>query len=480
VSAVTTPTGGDIPGGTGLFGPVLHNGPVAALTDDTAWLRALLAFEAALAEAQADAGLATSAEAAAVRQACRPDAFDVDELGRAARADGNPVIALVRRIVALVEADTGATRPSGAAVVAGSAGGAASLVHRGATSQDALDTAAMLLTVDALDAVEGDLRRALAAAVALAEAGRDQPMAGRTLGRQAAPITFGFKAASWAVGLARAGRGVARVRREVPAVQLGGAVGTLSVLGDRGPAVVSALARRLGLGEPAVAWHTERSRIGELAGALAVVAGAVAKVAGDVVLLGQSEVAEVRDTEPGRGGSSAMPHKRNPVAAVAARASAASVAGPVAVLLGSMAHEHERAAGPWHAEWLPLVEALRSTGSAVAWLADALEHLEPDPAAMAANLARDGGLLQAETVAAGLAPLLGRLPAQDVVRLAADDARARSVSLRTALGARPEIARLVTGGMVGEATLDRWCDPATAVGTASAAVDRALAEVRRW
>jgi 3-carboxy-cis,cis-muconate cycloisomerase len=459
---------GDVPGGTGLFGPVLHNGPVAGLTDDAAWLRAMLAFEVALAEAQAEAGSATEDEAAAVRRACRAEHFDVDELGRAARADGNPVLALVHRIVELVDADEGGPD------------GAVSLVHRGATSQDVLDTAAMLIAAAALDAVEADLRRAVTAAVALAEAGREMPQAGRTLGVHAAPVTFGFKAASWAVGLVRAGRGLDRVRREVPTVQLGGAVGTLSVLGAHGPAVVASLARRLGLAEPVVAWHTERTRIGELAGALAVVAGAVAKVAGDVVLLSQSEVGEVRDTVAGRGGSSAMPHKRNPVAAVCARAAAAAVTGPVTVLLGSMAHEHERAAGAWHAEWLPLVEALRSAGSAVAWLADCLEHLEPDPEAMAANLARDGALLQAETVAAGLAAVLGRPAAQALVRAASDDARRASVTLRVALAARPEVAALVAAGTVDEAALDRWCDPAAGIGPAVAAAERALADVRRW
>jgi len=469
VNDVTAASGpGDIPIGTGLFGPVLHNGPVAGLTDDAAWLRAMLAFEAALADAQAEAGLATDDEAAAVRRACRAERFDVGELGRAARADGNPVPALVHRLVELVGSDGAAPD------------GARSLVHRGATSQDVLDTAAMLLAATALDAIGADLRRAVTAAVSLAEAGRDLPMAGRTLGVQAAPITFGFKAVSWALGLVRAGRGLDRVRREVPAVQLGGAVGTLSVLGDAGPAVVAAVARRLGLAEPALAWHTERTRIGELAGALAVVAGSVAKIAGDVVLLSQSEVAEVRDTAPARGGSSAMPHKRNPVAAVSARAAAAAVTGPVTVLLGSMAHEHERAAGAWHAEWLPLVEALRSAGSAVAWLADCLEHLEPDPAAMAANLARDGGLLQAETVAAGLAAILGRPAAQALVRTASDAARRSSMTLRAALAGRPELAALVAAGTVDEAALDRWCDPAAAIDPAVAAAERALAEVRRW
>ena len=242
------------------------------------------------------------------------------------------------------------------------AGPAAAHVHRGATSQDVLDSAAMLVAHRALGPLLADLRAAAAAAAALAEAHRETPMAGRTLLQQALPMTFGLKAATWLVGLDEAGERLATVRSERLAVQLGGAAGTLAALGGDGIAVLGLLARELGLAEPVLPWHTTRTRPAELAGALGVAAGAIAKVATDVVLLAQTEVGEVREGVAGRGGSSTLPHKRNPVAATCARACAMRAPGLVATLLGAMAHEHERAAGAWHAEWRPLADLLTATG----------------------------------------------------------------------------------------------------------------------
>ena len=210
-------------------------------------------------------------------------------------------------------------------------------------------------------------------------------MAGRTLLQQAVPVTFGLKAAGWLAGLDDARRWLEEIRLERLAAQLGGAAGTLASLGDAGPQVAAAYAELLGLVEPAMPWHTQRGRIGELASALAVLSGAVAKAARDIVLLSQTEVAEVRGGASG-GGSSTMPHKRNPVAAICALGCAQQAPGLAATLLGAMAHEHERAAGAWHAEWRPLGELLRSTGSAVAWLRESLEGLEVDPERMRANL----------------------------------------------------------------------------------------------
>lgn len=444
----------------GLFGPVLSRGDVFAATTDAAWLQAMLDAEAALAAAQADVGLGSAAHAAVVAAACRAEAFDVEALGRGAVDGANPVIPLVRALSAAVAA----VDPS-----------AAQLVHRGATSQDIVDTAAMLVSRAALAVLVADLRRAVHRAAQLADTHRHLAMAGRTLGQHAAPITFGLKAAGWTSGLVAAGRRAERALAELPAVQLGGAVGTLSVHGPSGPAVLAAFARRVGLAEPVLPWHTERSRIAELAGVLGLVAGAAAKVAADVVLLAQTEVAEVRDTAAGRGGSSAMPHKRNPVAAVSVLAAARTVPGEVATLLASMAHEHERAAGAWHAEWLPLIAALRSSGSAVTWLVDVLEHLEPVPTAMAANLARTGGLLYAEAAAAALAPALGRLEAQRSVEQACSEALADGRPLRVVLGERPEVV-----AALGEAGLDAAFSPVSVAGSTDTFIDRALADARAF
>jgi 3-carboxy-cis,cis-muconate cycloisomerase len=239
------------------------------------------------------------------------------------------------------------------------------------------------VTRRALEPVVGDLGGTADAAARLASEHRDTVMIGRTLMQQAVPVTFGLKAAGWLVALDES---IARLRDVRLAAQLGGAAGTLAALGDAGPAVLGRFARELGLDEPVVPWHTDRTRIAELAGALGEACGAVAKVAGDIVLLAQTEVGEVREGVEGRGGSSTMAHKRNPVAAISAGAAARQAPGLVATLLASMEHEHERAAGAWHAEWPALRSLLSFAGSAAAWLRDCLENLEVDVERMRANV----------------------------------------------------------------------------------------------
>jgi 3-carboxy-cis,cis-muconate cycloisomerase len=306
----------------------------------------------------------------------------------------------------------------------------------------------MLVAARALDPLLDDLLGAREAAGALARAHRDTPIAGRTLLQQAVPTTFGLKAAGWMAGLEDARRWLNEVRVERLAAQLGGAAGTLASLGEAGPAVAEAFADELGLAEPVLPWHTLRGRIGELASALAVTSGAVAKVARDVILLSQTEVAEVREAKGG--GSSAMPHKRNPVASICALACAQQAPGLAATLLGAMAHEHERAAGPWHAEWRPLGELLRSTGSAVAWLRESLEGLEADPERMRTNLDATGGRMLAERVK-------GEVDEETLqAALAADDFPAALAEL------------------VGEQRAAELLDPAGYLGSAAELVDRAL------
>ena len=261
-------------------------------------------------------------------------------------------------------------------------------VHHGATSQDAVDTAAMLVTKRALEPLLGDLRAAADAAARLAEAHRDTPIIGRTLLQHAQPTTFGLKAAGWMLSLDDAADHLHSVRLPV---QLGGPAGTLDGVGADPLTIVAGLARQLHLDVPVLPWHTLRGRIGELAGALGVAAGVVGKAARDITLLAQTEVGEVREAAPG--GSTSMPHKRNPVAAVAAVGCAQQAPALVATLLAAMVQEHERAAGAWHSEWRPLCDLLITTGSAASWLRTSLEGLEVDAARMLANLgdARDTG-----------------------------------------------------------------------------------------
>jgi len=345
-----------------LFDPIFGASAVVAATDDRAWLSALCEVEAALARACARVGVVKLETAARITTAADElSRSDPAELGRRAAADGNPVIPLVAALRAAVGEDAAA-------------------VHLGATSQDVLDTATMLIAHRALAGIVADLSACGESCSRLARDHRDTPMAGRTLLQQAVPTTFGALAAVWGAGLDRARAGLAAARGELP-VQLGGAAGTLAGLPLD---VVGAFATEIGLAEPGGIWHTDRTVVAELAGALGVAAVAIGKVATDVVLLAQTEIGEVREQAPG--GSSIMAHKQNPITAVTARAGAAQAPGLVATLL-SGEHELHRAAGAWHAEWPALVALLRAVGGGASRLGTCLAGLQVDTTAMARNRA---------------------------------------------------------------------------------------------
>lgn len=429
-----------------LFEGVLARGPVSGAVDGAAWLRALLDAEAALAVAGATVGLVPTDAATSIVEVCRTLELDVAALSRDAADAGNPVVPLVKALEAAVGPAAGSS------------------VHRGATSQDVMDTAMVLVAGRALDLLVVDVGRCADAAADLAGRHRDTVMAGRTLLQQALPTTFGLKAAGWCQALDGAVTRLRGVQDALPA-QLGGAVGTLSAAGPDALALVGAYARELGLQEPVLAWHTLRLPVADAAGALGATAGVLGKVALDVVLLAQGEVGEVAEGTPGRGGSSTMPHKRNPVAAISARAAARRAPALVASLLASMEQEHERAAGAWHAEWQPLSDLLRAAGSAAAWLADCLSGLEVDADRMRTNLSSAGPALAAEAIAGVLADALGRTAAHDLVSSAV---RAPG-GLRTALLSEPSVRQALS-----EQKLDALLDPAAHVGHARALVDRAL------
>lgn len=380
-----------------LFGGIVGRGAASEAVDGRAWLRALLDVEAGLARASAKAGLAPVEAAETISRACADTGrFDLAWLAAEAAASANPVVPLVRAIEANVDTM------------------AAAWVHFGATSQDVLDCASMLVARRATAFLVADLSAAADAAAGHATAHRDTPMAGRTLMSVAVPTTFGLKSAGWMAGLDGAGARLLTVAADLP-VQYAGAVGSLSASGGHGVAIREALAAELDLRVQPLAWHTMRLPIADLAGALGAAAGVVASVAVDVVLLAQSEVGEVREGVTGRGGSSAMPHKRNSVASVSARASAHRVPFLVASLLAGMEQEHERAAGSWQAEWETLSDVFRAAGSAAAWLRDCLEHLQVDTSAMrrSAQRAADGAL--GVELASALGPVLGRSQAHDLV-----------------------------------------------------------------
>jgi 3-carboxy-cis,cis-muconate cycloisomerase len=346
-------------------------------------------------------------------------------------------------------------------------------VHRGATSQDVVDSAAMLVARRAVEPLLDDLAAAADACAALAERFRDAPLAGRTLLQQASPVTFGLKAAGWLTGLDETRARLAEIRERGLALQLGGAVGTLASLGDEGPAVAGAVARALELAEPALPWHTLRTRPARLACALGEAAGVMGKIARDVELLAQTVVAEAAEGGEGRGGSSTLPHKRNPVGAVAVSACAARAPGLVATMLASMTQEHERAAGAWQAEWETLTELLRVAGSAAAALRELLETLEPDPERMRENLDLTGGLLMTEAVVTALTPGLGRGAAQELVEDAAMRSLAEARPVREVLLELPEVS-----DQLGAEGLDAALAPEGYLGAAGELVDRALAAHR--
>jgi 3-carboxy-cis,cis-muconate cycloisomerase len=426
-------------------------GRVAAAVDDAAWLQAMLDFEAALARASARFGIVPAEAAEEIAAACRAELYDVDELGRASADAGNPAAPLVKALTAQVGED------------------AAAHVHRGATSQDVVDTAAMLVAKQALSVLLDDLGACAEASARLADEHRATVLAGRTLLQQAAPVTFGLKAAGWLRGLTEA-RELIAFRERFLQVQLGGAVGTLSALEDNGLDVADELARELGLAPMTLPWHTMRFRVGALAGVVGAAAGVVEKIARDVILLAQTEVGEAREASAeGRGGSSTMPQKQNPVGAVAAVACACRAPGLVATLLASMGQEHERAAGAWQAEWEPFAELLRLVGSAAHHLRGVLEGLEVDRERMRENLERTHGLLLAESVVTALTPTLGRARANELVTAASKEAAA-GVPFHDALMRVPEIADgLGAQGVAAALSPDGY------LGASSALIDRALA-----
>jgi 3-carboxy-cis,cis-muconate cycloisomerase len=405
---------------SGLFDGTFARGGAAGAVSDDAWFRALLAAEAALARAAAQVGLVPTTAADAVSAACAaPGRLDLATVIARAADAGNPVPPLVRALQdAVGERDAVA-------------------VHVGATSQDILDTALVLLARNAIAAIDGDLLTASAAAARLAAAHRDDVVMGRTLMQQALPTTFGLKAAGWLAGLDGARLRLAEVVASLPA-QYGGAAGTLAASGGSGVAVRTAFAAELGLADTPAPWHTVRLPIADLAGALGAAAGVIATVAVDVVLMAQTEVAEVTEGGTG-GGSSAMPHKHNPVAAISARACARRAPGLVGTLFGAMEQEHERAAGAWHSEWPTLTELLTTVGSAAAWLAESLGGLRPDTARMAATAeaARDPELARA--LAEVLASTLGAGAAHDAAAEAVRSAGASGRPLAEVVAERFEV-----------------------------------------
>jgi 3-carboxy-cis,cis-muconate cycloisomerase len=412
---------------------------------DGAWLDAMLECERALASAEAQAGVIPANTAAAIAKRCHGEGFDIESLADQGRTAGNLVEPLVRELREAVGGD------------------AASYVHWGATSQDVMDTASMLIARRALDRILIELDAAAAGLAALLREHRSTPMASRTLLQQAVPTTFGAKAAGWLVAVLDARRGLMRIREGGLAAQLGGAAGTLAALGEHGPTVLRLYAHELDLAEPDLPWHTNRVRIAELGSALEITTGVLAKIGLDLALLAQTEVGEVREAADGP--SSTMPQKRNPVGSMRACSCARLVRGYATVLSGSLGAEHERALGAWQAEWEALSGALGYTGGAASAIREALDGLEVDTTRMRENLDLTRGLIMAERLSYVLAARIGRSAAHELVGAAARRAEASGQSLRDELQVEAGLS---------EQELDEAFDPETYLGAAQIFVDRAL------
>jgi 3-carboxy-cis,cis-muconate cycloisomerase len=440
-----------------LFGPSSTTPAMHAATSDVAWVQAMLDVEAALARAEARCGLIPPEAAEVIASCCQVDRFDVAALGREAAPAGTPVIPLVKALTTTVPQEfTG-------------------YVHWGATSQDVLDTAMMLIARRGLELLLSDLESVAATCATLSQLHRTTLMPARTLLQQALPTTFGLKVAGWLVATMEAWDRLAEIRHRRLAIQFGGAAGTLAALEGRGLEVARELAAELGLHEPTLPWHTARARVAELGAALGIAAGTMAKIARDVALMMQTEVGEVFEpAAPGRGGSSTLPHKRNPVAAVAVDACFRGVQGQIGILLAAMEQEHERAAGAWQSEWNAITEALRLTAGTVGPVRETLEGLEVHADRMRSNLELTRGLLLAEHAMMALAPSAGRGRAHELVQAASKRAVASGRMLAEELEADPEVRAHLDPEEI-RATLD----PAAYLGSTAALIDRALAEYQK-
>ncbi|MFG2498230.1 3-carboxy-cis,cis-muconate cycloisomerase [Streptomyces sp. NPDC048441] len=454
---------------SGLLSPVRAGTPVEEAVCDHAWLQAMLDAEAALARTQARLGTLPQEAAEVITAQARAEHFDLRALALASRETANPVVGLVQAL----------TRQ-----VASVAPGAAEYVHRGSTSQDIFDTAAMLVADRALRLMRVDLRRVIQALAELATHHRDTPMAGRTLALHAVPITFGLKVAGWRKLLLDADLRLARVLDGGLPASLGGAAGTLAGyleyarLDSEGPfepddyldRLTETFADETGLAHSALPWHALRTPIADLASGLAFTTGALGKLAVDVLSMTRTEVSEIAEPAvAGRGSSSAMPHKLNPVLSTLIRSAALQVPALAAGVTQCLVSDDERSAGVWHAEWQLLRECLRLTGGATHTVVELVEGLVVRPERMAANLELTKSQVVSERIAANLAPRIGKAQAKQALTQASQTAQESGRPLSEILAEAPELQGLFTADKLAD-----LCDPARYTGAAGALVDRAV------
>jgi 3-carboxy-cis,cis-muconate cycloisomerase len=434
-----------------LFRDAFGTAKMRALFSDYALVQRYIDVEVALAKAEARVGVIPADAAEVIARESTIDRIDFDHMREETDIVGYPILPLVHQLV-------------------GMCGEAGRYVHWGATTQDIMDTAVSLQVRDALDVIESDIRELRTILADLAKKHRDTPMAGRTHLQQALPVTFGYKVAIWLGMLDRHQQRLAELRPRVAVVEFAGAAGTLASLGDKGFEVQKALADELKLGVPATTWHVARDGFAEAVNLLALVTGSLGKIALDIMIMASTEFAEVYEPfVKGRGASSTMPQKRNPISSELMLAAAKAVRQHAGLMVDAMIHDFERATGPWHAEWIAIPESFILSAGALHQAKFALGGLIVDTERMKHNLGITRGLIVAEAVMMGMAPFTGRQQAHDIVYGACRTVNEKGGTLAEALAALPEVIRHFE-----RAAIDRMTDPANYLGLAPQMVDRAI------
>ena len=440
-----------------LFDAYFTGKAMGAVFCDHGRVQAMLDFEAALARAQASTGLIPSSAVAPIEAACRAELYDFEALGLAIASAGNSAIPLVKALgkqIASVSPE------------------AERYVHLGATSQDVMDSGLVLQLRAALELIEQDLQQLGEVLAQQAQRYATTPLAGRTWLQQATPVTLGMKIAGWLGAVTRSRQRLQALKPRLLSLQFGGASGTLAALGEQALPVAHALAAELKLALPDQPWHTQRDRLVEFGAVLGLVAGSLGKMGRDISLLMQTEAAEVFEpSAPGKGGSSTMPHKRNPVGSAVLISAATRVPGLLSTLFSAMPQEHERSLGLWHAEWETLPQICCLVAGALAQALNIAQGVEVDAQRMAQNLDLTHGLVLAEAVSIELAQRVGRETAHHLLEQCCKRAVAEHRHLRAVLGDEPEISAQLSA-----AELDRLLDPAHYLGQATTWVERARAE----
>lgn len=435
-----------------LFRDAFGTARMRDVFSDQSLIARYIEVEVALARAEVRVGVIPADAAEAIARESRLDRVDFDHMRHETDIVGYPILPLVHQMVEMC-------------------GDAGRYVHWGATTQDIMDTANVLQVRAGLEVVESDLRELRGILAALAHKHRDTPMAGRTHLQQALPVTFGYKVAIWLAMFDRHQERLDELRKRVLVVQFAGAAGTLASLGEKGLQVQAALADELGLAVPATTWHVARDGFAEAVNLLALITGSLGKIALDIMIMASTEFGEVYEPfVKGRGASSTMPQKRNPISSELMLAASKAVRQHAGLMVDAMVQDFERATGPWHAEWLALPESFILTAGALHQAKFALGGLIVDEARMGQNLAISKGLIVAEAVMMGLAPTMGRQQAHDVVYDACRTVNEQGGTLAEALAALPSVTQHFD-----RAAIDRLTDPANYLGLAPQMVDRALA-----